>query len=106
MGSDGLGLGLLFSGGAFLFTIAVYVMPELSGGEEGGGKGKGVGEGVEEGGDEEVEGLLHGEHGHSHGGGGEGEGDGAPMEWRLMISLIIGMLSPLLLALNETHSHG
>ena len=65
-----VGLCLLFSGGTFLFTIAVHIMPSLSAGEErrahaAGGGEEGTGEEGDEGEQEAL--LLHGGHGHSHG---------------------------------------
>ena len=106
-----LGLCLLFSGGTFLFTIAVHIMPELSKGEAGGGghsHGGGIGDddGEEEGDAEEGEGLLH--SGHSHGGGEKAEGgeDAQPLEWKYVVCLITGILSPLVFAWRHTHSEG
>ena len=105
-----LGLCLLFSGGTFLFTIAVHIMPELSKGEAGGGGhshggGAGDGEAEEEGEGDEGEGLLH-SGGHSHGGGENGEGgeEAAPLEWKYVTCLVAGILSPLVFAWQHSHT--
>ena len=109
--ASSLGLGLLFAGGAFLFSIAVHVMPALSGqGEVGGEREREKGRDRERDRAEavELETLLqlHPPHAHSHAGGQHAEASEAaeavePLEWRFVASVSLGLLSPLAAALRS-----
>ena len=130
-----LGLMLLFSGGTFLFTIAVHIMPTIRHtrtaqshshghsrghshhhGTSGGGSGssdhtaaapfQGAGGTLEV--DEERDselGQLIASQQRNGGQQGEEE-EPEPLEWRYVLVLMSGILAPLLFSAGHSHAHG